>query len=65
MAAKTGHELQEVLIKASRSAREKAKSAGAPLYYIDNGKRIREDADGRKFVLVVNSEGNPLEFPFE
>lgn len=65
MAAKTGPELQEILGKASRSAREKAKSAGAPLYYINKGKRIREDADGRKFVLVVNSEGNPLEFPME
>jgi hypothetical protein len=65
MAAKIGPELQEILSKASRSAREKAKSAGAPLYYINNGKRIREDADGRKFVLVVNSEGNPLEFPLE
>lgn len=65
MAAKTGPELQEILSKASRSAREKAKSAGAPLYYIENGKRIREDADGKKFVFVVNSEGNPLVFPLE
>ena len=63
MAAKTGPELLDVLSKASRSAREKAKSAGAPLYYIENGKRIREDADGKKFILVVNSEGKPLEFP--
>jgi hypothetical protein len=63
--AKTGQELQEILKKASKSAREKAKSAGAPLYYLSNGKRIREDADGKKFTLVVDSEGNLLEIPVE
>jgi hypothetical protein len=65
MAAKTGPELQEVLSRASRSARNKANSAGAPLYYIEKGKRIHEDADGKKFVLVVNSEGNQLELSVE
>lgn len=64
MTAKTGIELQEILKKASQSVREKAKSTGAPLYYMKNGKRIREDADGKKFILV-NTEGKLMEFTLE
>lgn len=63
LSAKTGRELQKILNKASQSAREKAKAAGAPLYYLSNGKRIREDADGKKYALVMDSEGQLLEFP--
>ncbi|HEY0826994.1 MAG TPA: hypothetical protein VGE40_02780 [Bacilli bacterium] len=65
MTAKTGIELQEFLKKASQSVREKAKSTGAPLYYLRNGKRIREDAEGKKFILVLNTEGKLMEFPLE
>ncbi|MFD0696171.1 hypothetical protein ACFQZT_19030 [Paenibacillus sp. GCM10027628] len=65
MSVKTGQELQEVLKKASQSVREKAKSTGAPLYYLRNGKRIREDANGKKYALVIDSEGNLLEFDME
>jgi len=65
VSAKTGQELQEVLKAASKSVREKAKLAGAPLFYMQNGNRVREDADGRKYALVVDSEGKSLEFPIE
>jgi|GEM_PF-3557317 len=46
-----GQELSEILKKASQSARDKAKEAGAPLYYVSNGKYIKEDADGKKHIL--------------
>ncbi|MEK0312256.1 hypothetical protein [Cohnella sp. 56] len=65
MSAKTGQGLREVLKAASKSVREKAKLAGAPLFYMQNGNRVREDADGRKYALVVDSEGKALEFPIE
>lgn len=65
MTAKTGPELQEVLKRASNSVREKAKAAGAPLFYIRNGKRIREDADGKKYALIIDSDGKLSEFPVE
>jgi hypothetical protein len=57
-AAVTGAELQGVFKKAKQSVRDKAKLAGAPLYYIHNGKRIREDVDGKKCVIVIDSNGN-------
>ena len=46
-----GEELSEILKRASQSARDKAKEAGAPLYYVSNGQYIREDADGKKQIL--------------
>lgn len=65
MSAKTGQELQEVLKQASKSVREKAKLSGAPLYYMHNGNRIREDADGKKVALIIDADGKTLEFPVE
>jgi hypothetical protein len=65
MSVKTGQELQEVLRAASKSVREKAKEAGAPLFYMLNGNRVREDVDGQKYALVVDDKGNLLEFPVE
>jgi hypothetical protein len=62
MAAKTGAELQAVFKKAKQSVRDKAKLAGAPLYYMRNGKRIREDVDGKKYVMVIDSNGKSTEF---
>ena len=63
MSAKTGQELRTILKNASQSARIKAKLAGAPLFYIHNGKRNRENADGQKYVVVVNENGQSLEYP--
>jgi hypothetical protein len=62
---KTGHELEQVFKRAKQSVREKAKSTGAPLYYLHNGKRIREDANGKKYALIVDSDGKLLEFNVE
>lgn len=65
MSVKTGQELREVLKAASKSVREKARLNGAPLFYMQNGHRVREDADGRKVALIVDESGNLLEFPIE
>lgn len=65
MSVKTGQELQKVLRAASKSVREKAKLAGAPLFYMQNGHRVREDADGKKYALVEDDKGSLLEFPIE
>lgn len=62
---KTGQELKQVLNEASKSVREKAKLAGAPLFYMQNGNRVREDANGQKYALVVDENGEVLEFPIE
>jgi hypothetical protein len=47
----TGKELQDILNRASQSVRDKAKSVGAPLFYVSDGKWIREDADGKMIIL--------------
>ncbi|MDF2647967.1 MAG: hypothetical protein K0Q73_3772 [Paenibacillus sp.] len=65
MSAKTGRELQAILKAANKSVREKAKLTGAPLFYMQNGNRVREDANGRKYALVVDDKGRELEFPIE
>jgi hypothetical protein len=62
LAALTGAELQAAFIKAKLFVRDKAKLAGAPLYYMHNGKRIREDVDGSKYVVVIDSNGNLTEY---
>lgn len=65
MAAMTGAELQVAFKKARQSVRDKAKLAGASLYYMHNGKRVREDVDGNKYVIVIDSSGNSTEFKVE
>ena len=62
MTVKTGQELEVIFKKARTTVRNRAKSAGAPLYYVLNGKRIREDADGKKYALIIDSDGKLLEF---
>ncbi|WP_090677110.1 hypothetical protein [Paenibacillus tianmuensis] len=59
---KKGDELKEVLKHIERSVQMKAKEAGAPLYYIKNGKRIRQEPSGEKFVQIIDSDGNPADF---
>jgi hypothetical protein len=65
MTAKTGEDLHAVFKKAKQSVRDKAKASGSPLYYLRNGKRIREDVDGSKHVLVIDSDGKLSEYNFE
>lgn len=54
-------QLQEILIKAHHHARLQAKEAGASIYYIKDGKRIREDAQGRKFKIIFDQARNRQE----
>lgn len=61
--AKLGNELDLVLEKASKIARKKAKCTGTPLFYMENGRRIKEYPDGKKFVLIVDTKGNVTEVP--
>jgi len=65
VSAKVGQELRSILQAASKSVREKAKQSGAPLFYMKDGNRIREDADGRKFALIIGDNGQQQEFPVE
>lgn len=46
-------ELQRILKKANQHAVAEAKKAGASIYYIKEGKRIREDATGQKLRLLT------------
>lgn len=57
-------QLQEILIKAHQHARLQAKEVGASIYYIKDNKRIREDAQGRKFEITFDRAGNREEFEF-
>lgn len=57
-------QLQEILIKAHKYARLQAKEAGASIYYIKEGKRIREDALGRRFEIIFDQAGNRQELEF-
>ncbi|OWR28511.1 hypothetical protein CDO73_18350 [Saccharibacillus sp. O23] len=54
-------QLQEILIKAHQYARLQAKEAGAFIYYIKDGKRIREDAQGWEFEIIFDQAGNRQE----
>lgn len=54
-------ELQRLLKKAHHHAVAEAKKAGASIYYIKDGKRIREDATGQKFEIVYDPAGNRIE----
>lgn len=49
-----GEELQGILKKASEQAKAEAKLAGASIYYMVNGKRIREAACGQKFEIIYD-----------
>lgn len=57
-------QLQEVLKKANQHARKQARESGASIYYIKNNKRVREDAEGNKFVIVFDATGKRQEFEY-
>ncbi|WP_240420474.1 hypothetical protein [Paenibacillus periandrae] len=44
-------ELMQVFKKVKISVRQKAKEAGAPLFYVQDGHYIREEPNGEKIVL--------------
>ncbi|MNZ81156.1 hypothetical protein D3C78_998150 [compost metagenome] len=47
--------------KANQHAVAQAKKAGASIYYIKDGKRIREDATGQNFEITYDVAGNRTE----
>ena len=53
--------LQGLLKKANQQAIDQAKKAGASIYYIEDGKRIREDASGKKFEIIYDITGKRTE----
>jgi D-arabinose 1-dehydrogenase-like Zn-dependent alcohol dehydrogenase len=57
-------QLQEILKKANQHARKQAKESGASIYYIKNNKRVREDAEGKKFEIIFDATGKRQEFEY-
>jgi hypothetical protein len=57
-------ELQRILKQANEFARKQAKEAGASIYYIKDGKRVREDATGQKYEIIYDTLGNRQEYEF-
>jgi gas vesicle protein len=52
-----GEELKKILKQASEQAKSEAKESGASIYYIEDGKRIREEASGQKFEIIYDENG--------
>jgi hypothetical protein len=59
-----GEELKRILKQASEQAKSEAKQAGASIYYIIDGKRIREAASGQKFEIIYNENGKREEYSY-
>ncbi|MEC0127233.1 hypothetical protein [Paenibacillus pabuli] len=57
-------QLQEILKKANQHARKQAKESGASIYYMKNNKRVREDAEGKKFEIIFDATGKRQEFEY-
>ncbi|HEY0827373.1 MAG TPA: hypothetical protein VGE40_04715 [Bacilli bacterium] len=59
-----GEELKEILKQAMKQMELEAKLAGASIYYMVDGKRIREAASGQKYEIIYDENGNRLEYVF-
>jgi len=59
-----GEELKRILKQASQQAKSEAKQAGASIYYIVDGKRIREAASGQKFEIIYDENGKREEYSY-
>ncbi|MBV6717182.1 hypothetical protein [Paenibacillus chitinolyticus] len=57
-------ELDQVLRDATELAHKKAKAAGTSLTYEENGKMIREYADGRKMQVIIDDQGKRTEIEY-
>lgn len=57
-------ELNEILVKATFSARQEAKTNGVPIVYEENGKMIKEYPDGRKTEIIYDEHGNKKEIEY-
>ncbi|NOU69310.1 hypothetical protein GC096_35425 [Paenibacillus sp. LMG 31461] len=59
---KTEKELNEIFKKIEQSVQDKARKAGAPIFYIENGKRIRQEPTGERYIQVIDSDGNLTDY---
>lgn len=50
--------LNQILAEATQLARDKAKASGTSLIYEENGKMIREYADGKKMQVIYDVHRN-------
>ncbi|MCM3170805.1 MULTISPECIES: hypothetical protein [Paenibacillus] len=57
-------ELNEILAKATLSARQEAKMNGVPIVYEENEKMIKEYADGRKTEIIFDENGKKTEIEY-
>lgn len=57
-------ELNEILERATQSARQEAKMNGVPLVYEENEKMIKEYPDGRKTEIIYDETGNSREIEY-
>ncbi|WP_338540356.1 hypothetical protein [Paenibacillus tundrae] len=57
-------ELNEILVKATLSAREEAKMNGVPIVYEENEKMIKEYPDGRKTEIIFDEKGKKTEIEY-
>jgi hypothetical protein len=62
LSAVIGEELRKTFERVKRSVRSKAKKAGAPLFYMENGKYIREEANGEKYIQVIEADGTVKDY---
>lgn len=53
-----GEELKLILKRAGETAKSEAKEAGPSIYYMSNGKRIRESSTGEKYEIIFDESGN-------
>ncbi|MDR6726199.1 hypothetical protein J2W91_004705 [Paenibacillus amylolyticus] len=57
-------ELNEILVKATLSARQEAQNNGVPIVYEENEKMIKEYPDGRKTEIIYDEQGNKEEIEY-
>ncbi|MDR6723407.1 hypothetical protein J2W91_001859 [Paenibacillus amylolyticus] len=57
-------ELNEILVKATLSAREEAKMNGVPIVYEENEKMIKEYPNGRKTEIIFDENGKKTEIEY-
>ncbi|EFU39354.1 hypothetical protein PVOR_25393 [Paenibacillus vortex V453] len=57
-------ELNEILVKATFSARQESKTNGVPIVYEENEKMIKEYPDGRKTEIIYDGNGNKKEIEY-
>lgn len=58
-------DLERYLNAATELARAKAKAAGTSVVYEENGKMVREFADGRKTQVIYDEHGHRTEVEYE